>query len=62
MLSYSYEGENEGCAWQLTIGTYHYYEGHGTSASPFDFDDFLSALHIGKFDFSLGHSRSKIAN
>lgn len=20
--------ENEGCAWQLTIGTYHYYEGH----------------------------------
>lgn len=25
-----YEGEADGCVWQLTIGTYHYYEGHGT--------------------------------
>lgn len=27
-------GENEGCNWQLTVGTYHYYEGHGTSDFP----------------------------
>lgn len=35
-------GENEGCNWQLTIGSYHYYEGKGTT----DFFNFFLLKRI----------------